>query len=131
MTPIEKLIAVVASGIGAVAGPLLLSYKAKRQAKADKIKAKGKVEAMKIIAQGRADSTKLIAQAQAEAKDFLIHKQDNVSTTQTNIEMNSANLIQTKIQFQERKRLNNIQNIAIQAKDRYIFDLVIYRAYCS
>ena len=32
--------------------------------------------------------------------------------------MDTANLIQTKIQFQERKRLNNIQNIVTQAKDK-------------
>ena len=115
---LEKLIDVVASGIGATAGPLLLPYKAKMQAKTDVIEAKGKAQAMKIIAQGKADSTKLIAQAQAEAKDILIHKQDNVSTERTNIEMGTANLIQTKIQFQERKRLNNIQNISIQAKDK-------------
>ena len=43
----EKLIDVVASGIGAVAGPLLLPYKAKMQAKADIIEAKGKAQTMK------------------------------------------------------------------------------------
>ena len=118
MTPIEKLIDVVTSGIGAVAGPLLLPYKAKIQEKADIIEAKGKAQAMKIIAQAKADSTKLIAQAQAEVKDFLIHKQDNVSTAQINIEMDTANLIQTKFQFQERKRLNNLKNIVAQAKEK-------------
>ena len=41
---IEKLIDVVASGIGAVAGPLLLPYKAKMQFKANIIKAKGKAD---------------------------------------------------------------------------------------
>ena len=109
MTPIEKLIDVAASGIGAIAGPLLLPYKAKMQAKADIIEAKGK-----------ADSTKLIAQAQAEAKDILIQKQKTtyIEKNQTNIEMNAADLVQTKIQFQEEKRLNNIQNIVSQAKDK-------------
>ena len=106
---IEKLIDVIASGIGAVAGSLLLPYKAWMQSKADKIKIKEK-----------ADSMKLIAQAQAEARDILIHKQDTVSTDEirTNIKMDTENLIQTKVLFQERKRLNNLQNIVSQAKEK-------------
>lgn len=105
----EKLIDVAVSGIGSVVGPLLLPYKAKMQAKASIIEAKGK-----------ADSTKLIAQAQAEARDILTHKQDTVSTDeiQTDIKMDTENLIQTKIHFQERKRLNNLQSIFVQAKEK-------------
>ena len=116
---VEKLIDVIACGIGAVAGPLLLPYKSWMQAKADKIEAKGKAEAMKITAKGTAESTELIAQAQFKVKDMLLQRQNSVSTIQkTDIEMDTAKLIQTKVQFQEGKRLNNIRNIFIQAKNK-------------
>lgn len=117
---IEKLIDVAASGTGAVAGPLLLPYKAKMQAKAGIIEAKGKAQAMKIIAQAEADSIKFIAQAQAKAKGILTRKQDTDSTNeiQTDIKMDTENLIQIKTQFQERKRLSNLQNIIVQAKEK-------------
>ena len=117
--PVEKLIDVFASGIGSVTGHLLLPYKAWMQAKADKIEAKGKAEAMKITAQGTADSTELIAQAQFKVRDMLLQRQSSVSTLQkTNIEMDTAKLIQTKVQFQEEKRLNNLRNIFVQARNK-------------
>lgn len=117
---VEKLIDVVASGIGSVTGPLLLPYRAWMQAKANKIETKEKTESMTIEAQGKADATKLIAQAQAEVKSILISKQDLTSPVQiqTEVNMNTTDLVQTKIQFQEKKRLHNIQNIVTQAKDK-------------
>ena len=116
----EKLIDVVASDIGAVAGPLLLPYKAKMQAKADVTEAKGKAEAMKIMAQGKGGSTEIISQAQSEARKILTQASNNTSVVQikTDVAMDVENLIQTKIQFQERKRLSNLQKIVSQTQEK-------------
>ena len=97
---IEKLLEVVASGVGAVAGPLLLPYKAKMQAKVDKITAESEKRTIEII-----------AEAQAKARDILKPKNSNYS-----FQINT-DLIQTKIQFQESKRLNNIANVISLTKE--------------
>ena len=116
---VEKLIDVTKSGFGAVIGPLLVVGNALAKAKADKILAKGEAEAIKTIAQAKAYSTKVIAQSQSKARDYLIKKQNDSPVKETiDIDMNTTDLIETKIQFQEEKRLSNIQSIVTQAKEK-------------
>ena len=66
---VEKLVDYVASGIGAVGGPLLARWKANRETDAARIEAQGQADVMRIKAQGQADSMSLIASAQAEARN--------------------------------------------------------------
>ena len=58
---LEKLLDYTASGIGAVAGPMLAPWRARREA-----------ESLRIAAEGEADSLRIIAAAQAEARDTLV-----------------------------------------------------------
>ena len=58
---LEKLMDYSASGIGSVAGPMLVSWKARQEAKAKAITAKGEVEAERIVTEGHADTMKIIA----------------------------------------------------------------------
>ena len=90
---LEKLADYTASGIGAVAGPMLATWRAGREAKAKLIEAKGK-----------ADRLKLIAEAQAEARQHLV-KPDGAS--RGTLEIDASGVTQ-RIEFQEKKRQANI-----------------------
>ena len=100
---VEKLIDYVASGIGAIAGPMLAFYKAKPLA-----------EVKRIEAQGNADSLKIIADAQADAKKLFI---DDNTQEQTKLDISSSNINQT-IEFQGKKRLGNIQAVVHGAAEK-------------
>ena len=69
---IIKLAEYAASGIGSVAGPMLASWKARREANAKLIAAKGEVEAQGILAEGQAHAIQIIASAQADARAILV-----------------------------------------------------------
>ncbi len=69
---IIKLAEYAASGIGSVAGPMLVSWKARREANAKLIAAKGEVEAQRILAEGQAHTIQIIANAQADARAILV-----------------------------------------------------------
>ena len=56
-----KLLDYTASGIGAVAGPMLAPWQARREA-----------DALRITTQGKADSLHIIAAAQSEARNMLV-----------------------------------------------------------
>ena len=47
---LEKLVDYSASGIGAVAGPMLAPWKARKEAKARLIESEGKADSLKLIA---------------------------------------------------------------------------------
>ena len=100
---VEKLLELVASGIGAVGGPLLARWKASREADAARIKAQGEAEIMRIKAQGHADSMNLIANAQAEARN---HLEAYEQSSQGEITLRDE--IESRLTFQEQKRQNNI-----------------------
>lgn len=89
----EKLIDYTASGIGAIAGPMLATRKARKDA-----------ETKLIAANAEADSLKIIAQAQSEARQLLVEPGHTSSGT---LEID-ANGITQRIQFQEQKRQANI-----------------------
>ena len=97
---LEKLMDYTASGIGAVAGPMLAPWKAGREAKAKLIEAKG-----------QADRLTLIADAQAEARQYLIEPDGAVRET---LEINASGITQ-RIEFQERKRQANISAVVLEA----------------
>ena len=98
---IEKLIDYTASGIGSVAGSMLAPWSARREA-----------VALRISAQGEADSMRIIAEAQADARSFLVSPDSTVSG-----ELDLAQTVNQRIQFQEEKRQRNIEAVVRRAAD--------------
>ena len=107
---ISKLSDYAASGIGSVAGPMLASWKARREANAKLIAAQGEVEAQRILAEGQATTMKIIADAQADARSILVSPD---SIVQGQLEFGAA--VTQRIQFQEEKRQSNIRQVVTKA----------------
>ena len=90
---LEMLLRYSASGIGAVAGPMLATWKARQKAKATL-----------IGAGAEAESLKLIADAQSKARHALVNPG---SAIKGSLQLNPEG-IEQRIEFQERKRQANI-----------------------
>ena len=107
---LEKLLDYTASGIGAVAGPMLATWQARREA-----------EALRIAAQGEADALRIIAAAQSDARDALVSTASSVQG-----EIDIAETVRQRIQFQEEKRHRNIGSVvgrtAEELGDKYVPD---------
>ena len=97
---LEKLVDYIASGIGAVAGPMLAPRKARKEA-----------EARLIESRAEADSLKLIADAQAEARHSLAAP-GQAGRGVLEIDQDG---IRQRIEFQERKRQANIASVVRDA----------------
>ena len=108
---IEKLMDYAASGIGAVAGPMLAPWRAGRDGKARVIAARADTEARRFKAESDAESLRIIAAAQAEARQHLLPSDDHVRGT---VEIGRDEVFQ-RIEFQEQKRLANISSVVNQA----------------
>ena len=100
---IEKLLDYSASGIGSVAGLMLTTYRARREAKAKAINAEGEVEAQRILTAGQSDTLQIIAAAQANAREALVAPNSNVQG-----QLDLSETVTQRIQFQEEKRQSNI-----------------------
>ena len=98
---LDKLLDYTASGIGAVAGPMLAPWQARREA-----------EALRITAQGEADALRIIAAAQSDARDALVS-----TTSGVKIELDIAETVRQRIQFQEEKRHGNIGSVVGQTAE--------------
>ena len=97
---LEKLVDYTASGIGAVAGPMLATWRARQDAKA------------KLIgAQADADSLRLIAGAQADARRSLLAPDETGGGV---LEIGTDGITQ-RIEFQEKKRQANIASVVQEA----------------
>ena len=107
---VEKLGDYLASGIGSVAGPMLASWRARQEAEAKVIAAQGEVAAQKILADGKATTTAIIAAAQADARSILVSPNSNVQG-----QLDFADAVTQRIQFQEEKRQRNIEMVVRQA----------------
>ena len=99
---VDKLLEFVASGIGAVGGPLLARWKARRKADAARIEEQGQADVMRIQARGQADSMSLIASAQADARNHLATGEQLIRGETT-----IRGEIESRLAFQEEKRQNN------------------------
>ena len=93
---LELLVKYTASGIGAVAGPMLAPWKARKEA-----------EARLIGVKAEADSLKLIADAQAEARLSLVAPDE---TGRGVLDIGPEGITQ-RIEFQEKKRQANIASV--------------------
>ena len=109
---LEKLVEYTTSGIGAVAGPILSNWRAKKLAISRRIEAQGGADARDIEARGDATALKIISVAQKDALGFLNDEGD----TSRVVTIDSRG-IQQCIEFQEKKRLYNIQSVVHHAAD--------------
>ena len=98
---LEKLLDYTASGIGAVAGPMLATWRARREA-----------AALQIATQGQVDSLRIIAAAQVEAREALVSTASDVRG-----DIDIAETVRQRIQFQEEKRHQNIGSVVGQAAE--------------
>ena len=96
---LEKLIDVVASGIGSVAGPMLAPWRARREREAKLIEAEGAAKVLSIHAQAQADARRVLA--------------SDGSTVSGEIDL--AEGVRQRIEFQERKRQANIVAVVNRA----------------
>ena len=103
---IEKLVDYTASGIGSIAGSMLAPWIARREAQAKQIAAKGEVEEQKILAEGQAHKMRTIANAQADARAILVSPDSIIQG-----ELDIAQTVTQRIQFQEEKRQRNIGTV--------------------
>ena len=104
-----KLVDYTASGIGAIAGPMLANWKADREGQA-------RVTAAKADAQVRlieAESLSLISEAQDKARRVLERSSD---TSQTRLEITGGDITHA-IEFQTRKRLSNTKAVVEMAAE--------------
>lgn len=97
---LEKLADYAASGIGAVAGPMLATWKARQDAKA-----------RLIGVEAEADSLRMIASAQADARRALVAPDE---TGGGMLDIGPAGIAQ-RVEFQERKRQANIASVVRDA----------------
>ena len=104
---IEKLIDYGASGVGAIAGPWLASWKASREGKARLVAAEADAGVRQIQARADANTLNIISEAQAEARAFQLPSDADVHGT---LEINRQDIAQS-IEFQGRKRLANTKAV--------------------
>ena len=108
---IEKLVDYTASGIGAIAGPILAPWKTSREGKARVIAAKADAEVRSIEAESDARSLQIIADAQAKARQALA---EPIESGHGTVEITRGDITQ-RIEYQERKRLANVRSVIVDA----------------
>ena len=97
---VEQLLKILASGIGAVGGPMLARWKARASA-----------DALRIGAQGKGDALRLIAKEQAKAQESL-----SGIPSSGEIDVHGEE-IQARLSFQEEKRQANIESVVRKTAD--------------
>ena len=110
---INKLLDYTASGVGAVAGPMLANWRASREERARLTSARADAEVRRIEAQSEAEASLIIAKARAEAAEYLLPVDAEVRGT---IEVTREDITES-IEFQGRKRLANIKSVVNYAAD--------------
>ena len=112
ISAVKKLLEFVASGIGAVGGPMLARWQARAAADAARIEGQGQADVMRIKAQGQADSMALIASAQAKARTYF-----PIEGLSIQGEVNLGKEIESRLTFQEQKRQSNIGAVVMLSAD--------------
>lgn len=108
---LEKLLDYTVSGIGAVAGPMLATWKARKEAEAKRIAAQGNADARAIEAGGDAATAQILADAQAAAQRALSAPIESGGGV---LEFSRDGIVQ-RIEFQEQKRQHNIASVVCDA----------------
>ena len=110
---IEKLIDYGASGVGAIAGPLLAPWKASREGKARLESARTDAEVRRIDAESEATALSIIAKARSEAQEYLLPSDAEIYAT---VAITKDDIAQS-FEFQGRKRLANARVVLEGAAD--------------
>ena len=98
---IDKLIEVSADGIGAIAGPMLAEWKAKKEGNAKIITAEADAKVALIRANAHSKARKLVLENHSAVHGEIIHS--------------DSTLVTERIQYQEQKRLANIKSVVSKA----------------
>ena len=110
---IEKLIDYGASGVGAIAGPLLAPWKASRDGKARLESARIDAEIRLIEAESEATTSAIIAKARSKAQEYLLPSDAEVRGT---VAITREDITQS-FEFQAKKRLTNVRSVLEAAAD--------------
>lgn len=111
---IDKLLEHVAIGVGAIAGPMLAPWRARREATAKRIHAEADADVRIIQAKAEATAMQINAGAQAEARELLLSGKDQMHG---DAEL-SSDLITQKIEFLERKRISNVKAVVSHSAEQ-------------
>ena len=112
---INKLLDYTASGIGAIAGPMLANWRASREGTARLTAARFDAEARLIETQSEGQSLVIIAEAQAKARQTI---DTTIESGCGVVEITRGDITQS-IEFQGRKRLANASSIIGGAADEF------------
>ena len=116
---LDKLLDYAASGIGSIAGPMLATWRAGREADAKRIAARGDADVLGILAGGQAGALPVISEAQANARRHLAGQDVTIAG-----ELEIGEAIEQRVRFQEEKRQRNIGAIVSQAATQLAGDEV-------
>ena len=119
---VTKLAEYVATGLGAIAGPLLANWQASKYGKAKLTEAHYNAEIKQIEANAEASSLLINAKAQVEAKNVLVSAEEQGYVA---VEISTDTIAQSMM-FQTRKRLANagaiVEHAAEELKDEKVVD---------
>ena len=110
ISALEQLLKMFASGVGAVAGTVFPRIRAKIRADVERIEARGDADVRRIRAGGEATAIQKIVAATTEARTRAL---DTGASLVGNV--NLAEEIESRIDFQEYKRQSNIYNVVSKA----------------
>ena len=110
---VDKLLDYAASGVGAIAGPILAPWKASRDGQARLISAEADASVREINARADANALNIIADAQSEARAYLLPSDSDVRGT---LDITREDIAQS-IEFQGRKRIANVKSVLEDAAD--------------
>ena len=96
---IDRLIKVVASGIGSVAGPMLAPWRARQEGQAEV-----------ILAEERAKALLIESEAHRKARDYLVPEGAHHVA-----QLDFGSLVRERVDYQEQKRLVNIHAVTAKA----------------
>ena len=109
----EKLLDYVASGMGAVAGPLLSNWRARNEGRARLTAARFDADVRRIESESRSESLGIIAEAQAKARRAI---DSSVDSGRGIAKITRDDIIQS-IEFQGRKRFANVASVVEEAAE--------------
>ena len=110
---VEKLLDYAASGVGAIAGPMLANWKAAKEGRARLTSAQLDADVRRIEAESNAQSLVIIAEAQAKARESI----DATAGSESGVVKITREDITQSIEFQSRKRLANVASVVEDAAD--------------
>ena len=110
---LEKLLDYVASGVGAIAGPMIANWRASQEGKARLTSAHFDAEVHRVETESNAHSLQIIAEAQAQARQSI---DTTIESGRGVVEITREDITQL-IEFQGRKRLANTRSVVEDAAD--------------